>query len=295
MEFKKYILSSLIAFLLYNGQAGGTAAVSPDYNFSPSEISGFITYLIYNREYYRASVEVERLKSYYPDHVSNSAYTASINYLMYKGGAYASITAQEPVYTEDNLSREIAAVFKIDSYLKLKKHNEAQKTAEAISPCSDEFLKRLVVKRELYFSLYNNSFSRAVDKEDFPNNYNELFRYSDYIHNMKKDPWKGLVSGIIPGMGYVYAGESGTGIVAMIVIGLGAAITTVSYRNSMDSFALLSGTVTSLFYGGSIIGGYRETLRYNNNLMERLDLRLQRDLEFDRDTDDIFIKFGIKN
>jgi len=296
MEFKKNILSVLIALLLLSDQAGGTSAVSPDYNFSPSEISGFITYLIYNREYYRASVEVERLKSYYPDHMSYSAYRASINYLMYKGGAYASIAAQEPDYrVKDNLSGEITAIFKIDSYLKLKKHNEAQKAAEAISLCSNEFLKRLVIKRELYFSLYNNSLSRGEDKEDFFNDYDELIRYSGYIHDMKKDPWKGLAWGIIPGMGYIYAGESGTGIVAMIVIGLGTSITALTYRNNMDSFALLSGTVTSLFYGGSIIGGYRETLRYNNNLMDRLDLRLQRDLEFDRDIDDIFIKFGIRN
>jgi len=296
MELKKNILSALIVLLLLTAQAGGTSAVSPDYNFSPSAISGFITYLIYNREYYRASVEVERLKSYYPDHLSCPAYTASINYLMYKGGAYTSIAAQELDYSgKDNLSGEIAAIFKIDSYLKLKKFKEAQKTAEAISSFSDEFLKGLVIKRGLYFYLYNNSLPIVGNIEDYIDNYNELFRYSAYIHDMKKDPWKGVASGIIPGMGYVYAGESGTGIVAMIVIGLGASITTLSYRNNMDSFAVISGTVTGLFYGGSIIGGYRETLRYNNNLMDRLDLRLQRDFEFDRDIDDIFIKFGIRN
>ena len=296
MELKQYILSALITLLLFNNQAVGTSTDSHKYNFSPAEISGFITYLIYNREYYRASVEVERLMSYYPGYLTYTAYWASISYLMYKGEAYASIVEQEINYAgHDNLSGEIDAIFKIDSYLKLKKYSEAQKSAENIFFSSDEFLNRLIIKRGLYFSLYSNRCLTGENEVGGITEYNELLRYSRYIHDMKKDPWKGMVAGIIPGMGYVYAGESGTGIVAMIVIGLGTSITALSYGNGMDSFALLSGTVTSLFYGGSIIGGYRETLRYNNNLMERLDLRLQRDLEFDRDIDDIFIKFGIKN
>lgn len=127
------------------------------------------------------------------------------------------------------------------------------------------------------------------------NNYDDLIRYSGYIYDLKKDPWKGMAAGIFPGMGYVYAGESGTGIVAMIVTGLGVSVTALGYSRGMEAFAVLSGTVTGLFYGGSIIGGYRETVRYNRNLMDRLDLSLQRDLEFDSDIDNIFVKFGIKN
>lgn len=297
MEFKKIILSIVFVLLLMNDQLSGTSAVSIEHDFSPSSISGFISFLLNNREYYRAYAELERLVSYYPDYISNISYAATANYLMFKGGAYTRITQDTGInFKGDALSEDISAVFKIDSFIKLREYDKAEKLYRvANTKRGDEFPDTYFMKRGVYFSLYNNTGLEGMDKGFSIDDYNELYRYSQNIHNMKKDPWKGMAAGIIPGMGYVYAGETGTGIVAMIVTGLGVSVTALGYKNGMEAFAVLSGAATGFFYGGSIIGGYRETVRYNRNLMDRLDLRLQRDLEFDRHIDDIFVKFGIKN
>ena len=115
------------------------------------------------------------------------------------------------------------------------------------------------------------------------------------MHAKTKNPFIGMMAGIIPGMGYVYADESGTGIVAMIVIGAGAAITYASGRNGMEPLALISGVITFLFYGGSIAGGYMQTVKYNDRLMETLELRLDRELMPEKDLDEIYFKFGLSS
>ena len=103
------------------------------------------------------------------------------------------------------------------------------------------------------------------------------------------------MAGLVPGAGYFYAGERGTGIVAMIVIGAGSAVTYASYRNGLDSIAVISGLITFFFYGGSIAGGYMQTVKYNNRLMETLDLKLKRELMPERDLDEIYFKFGLNS
>ena len=96
-------------------------------------------------------------------------------------------------------------------------------------------------------------------------------------------------------MGYFYAGESGTGIVSMIVIGVGSAVTYASYRDGWDSLAVISGLITFFFYGGSIAGGYMQTEKYNDRLMETLEMRLNRELMPERDLEEIYIKFGLNS
>jgi hypothetical protein len=269
---------------------------APEQDFEPEKITGFIYYLIENREYYRASVEVERLKSYYPDYLKTSEYTASMNYLMYKGEAYELISNwSSDNLKEDPLSEQISLVFKIDSLIKMKKYEEAERIIPSELAGNESFFHGIFSRRKLYFSLMGNRYVDTGNNQYLRENYKELADYADYIHEQKKKPWKGMAAGIIPGMGYIYAGEKGTGITAMIVIGLGSTLTAAFWRSNLEPLGIISGTVTGLFYGGSIIGGYRETSRYNRRLMERLDLKLQRDFDFSRDTDKIFIRFGLKN
>ena len=293
-NFFQYLLCFVLIFLIIPLEINSLSAQDKD--FEPDKISGFIFFLIKDREYYRALVEVERLKSYYPDYLNHKTYTATINYLMFKGDAYKSIldlNNDESVNDPDVNS--ILSLFKIDSLIKLNRYKEAENLIPDSGNLFDPVFNNIFHKREIYLSLINNTLSNEMDINFPGQGYREAADFSAYIHGQKKNPWKGMAAGLIPGMGYVYAGETGTGITAMIVIGLGAAVTALAFSQGMEPLGIFSGTVTGLFYGGSIIGGYRETVRYNRRLMERLDLRLQRDLEFDRDIDEIFIRFGLKN
>lgn len=288
--------SFLIFFIVTFGIPAFPRAYSPEKDFEPEKIKGFINYLIENREYYRASVEVERLKSYYPDYIKQHQYTAAINYLMYKGEAYEEIYGiSDSDNKDDYLAEKISIFFKIDSLIKMRMYDKAERLIPPDTGGDDVFFKSLFEKRKMYFSLMGKEYGNLKNNVSQYNNYRDQAVYSEYIHNRKKDPWKGMAAGIIPGMGYVYAGEQGTGITAMIVTGLGAALTAASWKNDIKPLSIVSGTVTSLFYGGSIIGGYRETLRYNRGLMERLDLKLQRDFDFNSDVEEVYFRFGLKN
>lgn len=293
-NFFQYLLCFVLVFLIIPLEIN--SLFSQDRDFEPDKISGFIFFLIKDRDYYRALVEVERLKSYYPDYLGHNTYAATTNYLMFKGGAYKLIldfNSDELVNDPDVNS--ISSLFKIDSLIKLKKYKEAENLIPYSGDLSDPVFNNIFHRREVYLSLINNTFSNEMYINSSVEEYREAADFSAYIHGQKKNPWKGMAAGLIPGMGYVYAGETGTGITAMIVIGLGAAVTALAFSQRMEPFGIVSGAVTGFFYGGSIIGGYRETVRYNRGLMERLDLRLQRDLGFDRDIDEIFIRFGLKN
>lgn len=293
-NFTQYLLCFLLIFVINSFEVNSLA--SPDKDFGPEKISGFISFLILEREYYRASVEVERLKSYYPDYLNHNTYTATINYLMFKGAAYKSILDSDNEEAVDGTdANSIFFFFKIDSLIKLNKYEEAENLIPDSGILSDPFFNNILQKREIYLSLMNNPYSGEMRSKSVMHEYQEVLDFSAYIHNQKKNPWKGMAAGLIPGMGYIYAGETGTGITAMIVMGLGVAVAALGFSQGMEPLGIVSGTVTGLFYGGSIIGGYRETVRYNRGLMERLDLRLQKDLDFNRDIDEIFVRFGLKN
>lgn len=297
MLHKKFLQSLLCSFLIFfinSSEVNSLSSLEKD--FEPEKISGFISFLIDEGEYYRASVEVERLRSYYPDYMTHNTYTATINYLMFKGAAYKSIIDSDIDQSIiDSESENISLLFKIDSLIKLNKNKEGRNLIPDRYDSGEPFFRNIFHKRKVYFSLMNDTYSNEIKSEPLSQGYLELSALSDYIHEQKKNPWKGMAAGIIPGMGYVYAGEKATGITAMIVICLGASVAALAYNHGMEPLGIVSGTVTGLFYGGSIIGGYRESVRYNRGLMERLDLRLQKGFYFNRDIDEIFIRFGLKN
>jgi hypothetical protein len=288
--------SVAVFFIIISNISASPQTYFPEQDFKPEKITGFIYYLIENREYYRASVEVERLKSYYPGYLKISEYTATINYLMYKGEAYELVARWSFDNSgNDDLSEKISLVFKIDSLIKINKYKEAESLVPSDLKGDELLFTGIFSRRKLYLTLMDNRYGGTAGNQHLRENYKELADYAEYIHGQKKHPWKGMAAGIIPGMGYVYAGEQGTGITAMIVIGLGAAVTALSWKHDVEPLGIVSGAATGFFYGGSIIGGYRETLRYNRGLMERLDLKLQRDFDFNSDTDKLFLRFGLKN
>ena len=263
-------------------------------DFTPEKISSFVCSLTENGEYYRAYVELLRLKSFYPSYIDDSVYNITSNYLFYKGKRYSDIIETDFSGIKDTIYIPFS-LFRIDSLIRLDKKNEAESELAVLysRPDSDIYAEYLK-KRSLYISVLNNRKSTNPTDTAFYG-YKELSAYSDSIYEQQKNPFLGALAGVIPGMGYIYAGESGTGIVSMIVIGAGSAVTYASYNNGMDSLAVISGLITFFFYGGSIAGGYMQTVKYNDRLMDTLEMRLDRELLPERDLDEIYFKFGLNS
>ena len=257
-------------------------------DFTHKKISSFTCSLIQEGEYYRAYVELLRLNSFYPSYISDSTFDITASYLFYKSKRYNDILEFD--FRETNLIPY--SFFKIDSLLKLNKKDEAAAELSKLDgiPGSKEYAAYLH-KRKVFLSALMNKGYDETNEEFF--RYNELFQYSNSVHENRKRPFLGALAGIIPGMGYLYAGEKGTALVSLIIIGTGSAVTYASYQNGLSALSVISGTITFFFYGGSIVGGYMQCKKNNEYLTQMLEARLERELMLDRDLDEVYFKLGL--
>ena len=247
-------------------------SAAPVYDdFTPEKISSFACSLVRDGEYYRAYVELLRLNSFYPSYISGSTFDITASYLFYKSKKYNEILKFEFNDTNENIVP--LSIFRIDSLLKLNRKDEAAAELSKLTKLdSAKEYAAYLHKREVYLSA--------------------SMKLQGYDENMKK-PFVGLIAGIIPGMGYLYAGEKGTALVSIVIIGTGSAVTYASYKNGLGAFSVITGAITFFFYGGSIVGGYMQCKKNNEHLANMLEDRLQRELKLDRDLNEIYIKFGL--
>ena len=88
----------------------------------------------------------------------------------------------------------------------------------------------------------------------------------------------GVLSGLLPGSGKIYAGESGDGVQAFFLIGLLAALSAFGFHSegpdSVRGWIYLS--LGGLFYAGNIYGSVTAASRYNKRMKETLLDELKR-------------------
>lgn len=283
----------LIIFNPANASLNGNDPLSREY--SPESLTSFVKYLIDNAEFYRAHAELDRLTSYYPEYITPLCYNITSSYLLFKSGRYNDILAKDMV-NKDNSSLCAINIFRIDSLIKTGIYND-QLMDELFEyqHCFEGEYSDLYKKREMYYAILK-SFNDETDLIQTDNNkYHDSCVYAQNLSQEKKSPLLGAVAGIIPGMGYVYAGETGTGVLAFIVIAAGSAITWGAHVNKIEPLAAISGAATFFMYSGSIAGGYMQAIKFNRGLSEKLVVRLDRDFLLDRDRDDLYIKCGIES
>ncbi len=265
-------------------------------DFTPEKISSFTCSLVKTGDYYRAYVELLRLNSYYPAFLKTSVYSVTSNYLFYKSKNYSDLLKLDSAKKEDDIFIPVS-LFQVDSLIKLNRKEEAGSLLTELYGRADSLTySDYLIKRSIYLSLVKdkNNNRDGKFKSQFPG-YEELSDYSESVYESRKNPYLGALAGIFPGGGYIYAGEKGTGIVSMIVIGAGSAVSYGAYRSSFDSLAVISGVITFFFYGGSIAGGYMQSVKYNDRLMDTLEVRLEKELMPERDLDEIYLKFGLNS
>ncbi len=293
-KLKKLKLFFFIIFITLNTMVSAEENEPLYSEFTQDKISSFTCSLVESGEYYRAYVELLRLNSYYPSSVPASVFSITSNYLFYKSKKYTDLLEFDAGAIQEDIFIPVS-LFRIDSLIKLNRKEEAESELLKLYGRKDsKKYSGYLNKRSAYLAIMNNNNSSINPQNDL-SEYDELFTFSENIYESRKNPYLGALAGIIPGMGFVYAGETGTGIVAMIIVGAGSAVTYASYRDGWDSLAVISGAITFFFYGGSILGGYMQTKRYNDSLVTTLEMKLKRELMPERDLDEIYFKFGLSS
>ncbi len=273
--------------------------------YAPEQIMGFTRHLISRREYYRAYMELKRIQSYYPGYIPTEKSAVTELYLLFHGQQYDEIIHRMPPSAGRDL-RCIYTLFRLDACL-FKNTLTAAKCPHrdaCVTPSCGQPLYEMLQKRCLLFHMLS-------EKEDFKDiksgrpddagrfipeqKYRELMSYTEKLLEQKKSPALALALGLFPGMGYAYGGNRPTGVIALIVVTVMSALTAISVSNGDTSMAILFCTGAGMFYGGSIIGGWRETLRYNRETHRRVADSLIEKLELQADRDVIMDRYGIGN
>ncbi len=247
---------------------------------SEKNIIGFINYLYEDGEYQRAIFELDRYDFFYSDYSVNSEITRML--CMNKLGTSLVNTLY---LKNENLVHEILYLDSINAeksvYGKSFNLEAKEKKDEQI------YYKRIFLNRLLV-----NDFTSAEEML-IKNNLNYVdFKEIDKNYNKFKSPYAGMIFGIFPGGGYIYAGNARTGFTALSVIGICFAASYFAAEYDSPAVAIASGTVGSLFYGGSILGGYLESKRYNKELQNEILKFVENKYEFESDRNYIFKNYG---
>ncbi|MCP4136167.1 MAG: NAD(P) transhydrogenase subunit alpha [bacterium] len=260
--------------------------------YSAPAILGFTRHLISKKEYYRASLELQRLNSFYPGFISPIQFRVTESYLQFQGAQYKHILKHSSYMGPELL-------FKTDAALVLQDYSQADRLLSSWNYGNDPLFDLYFIKRRFFRSLAANpgiepaeDFSKIFQGEEF-RKYRELIAYSHEQYDMLKKPVAAFFLGLLPGMGYVYAGNKNTGIVALIAISITGALSYFAFSTNNEPIGIFVGAIGTFFYTGSIVGGYMETQRYNRRIMERRSRYLAEQMNFDEDRESIFRSRGI--
>ncbi len=262
--------------------------IPPEYNAKNS--LKFIDHLILKKEFYRGYAELQRFKflyknKIYPDRIK-------ITELMLK--YYNNYIPNNYNYQKNNLF-PAEKIFISDYYYQKNNFKQISNLLKSNGNLSPEI--RLLYNKRIFAVklLNNNKIEKNIfyDDKSFFKKYNYLEDYSKNEYARMKSPGLALFSGLFPGMGYIYADKTGTGIISFILISALSVITYGAWKNNSKPVAIFTGTIGTFFYGGSIVGGYMQTRKYNQILKDDLKKYLGEELDFEPDRRLIYQKYGI--
>ena len=302
----KLFLIKVLLFLLFII----SVAVYPDTNRNfPEEYTannqlGFVKHLISGEEFYRAFVELKRLDSYYPGYVKKENIFTTELYLLFQGHRYSEIPARRIDLPDYNI-KSIHTVFSADAFVEKSefiKANDLLKPALYSKSGLYKDIDFYLCKRSILTFLLLNKIDEArnlINNNTSVNSgidivaFSELTYYTENYFESFKKPYNAMLFGIIPGMGYVYAGKEATGIIAFILISVLSTLTYYSFKTDNKPVGIFIGAATSFFYGGSIIGGYLSAKDYNKSATSDLKKSLSLKMQIAEDRERIYNDYGI--
>lgn len=294
------LCAALLPFCAPAAAASGDAR--PGDIYSANAVLGFTRHLISKKEYYRAHAELMRLRSYYPGTIPMGRAYATELFLLFYGGQYDDVNLVRP--PGDHTSRCIDAIFKADSRFASGEYKKAFALADEgrAMKCSPD-LARILGKRAFASALLAGgleSAGRMAEEKQFsaagefdPSYYTRLIAATRQVQSSYKNPVCAAALGILPGLGYAYAGDVPTGIIAFLTFSALGALAAGAYLTDNKPLAFFFGLGATLVYGGSVLGGYRQALRHNQVRSRDWRERIEGELSLDADRQRIFRQYGI--
>lgn len=265
--------------------------------YSARNIFGFTKSLILEKEYYRAGMELKRLKSFYPDYISILNYSVTENYLLFCSGQFNNIINKE--YQFDNsIYNNAGLLFKTDAFLYKEQYDSTDNIISSWDFGRNSIFDNYFYKRKILTFMMMNRFD-SID--DFHNKYRgndyseylELKKYAKNQYDKMKTPSIAVALGFVPGMGYIYSERRNTGLMAFFVITINAALTYFAFTTNNEAIGIFIGAIGTFFYTGSIVGGYMATKDHNEHIMKNMRDDLMDKMLFEQDRENIFNNHGI--
>ncbi|MFH0974925.1 MAG: hypothetical protein V1874_03985 [Spirochaetota bacterium] len=294
-----FLLLQLIPTIVYSNTNQSAETTVKEY--SAGSMLGFVKHLISQNEYYRAYSELKRLNSYYPGYINNNTYFTTELFLLYNGRRYSDILLMN--FRTDLRMNAIHSVFISDAFIHNNEFIKAVNLANSITNSAGDDFNLYLYKRTLlsYIMLkkldeaksivYNKKINIGLN--DANKNIFELIDYSDEIYANLKNPCNAIALGAIPGMGYVYADRTATGVIAFFLISVLSALTYYSFKTDNKAIGVFVGTAATFFYGGSIIGGYLSAKSYNDSAVNDLKDSLTQKLNLSDDRKKLYEQYGV--
>jgi TolA-binding protein len=227
-------------------------------------------------DYDVARTEYLRFISYFPDHVNISAAKLNIYQCLYDNGKYTEAAgwSEELLAYQERLSipPDSLLLLRGNAEFKLRRYRTAGATyLDVFKRAKGETKDRAAVMRGICLlhrgeweaaqtlfagvpggSGYGDDASEFVDLSS---------RYTSIPH---RDAWlAGMLSAVLPGAGYVYAGHFQTGITALMVNSLFIWTTVMSFEEDHEGAGIALSVLSTGFYTGNIYGSIMSAYRFN--------------------------------
>lgn len=250
--------------------------------FSSNNLIKFTQFLYNNSEYERVLDELNRYKYYF---------NSSEKIIVTEKLTWLNLGKGNQKFWYNQKKEALGEIFYI---MGCNNNNYSNENVE-FHQFVDKELESIYYEQLIFNQVMNNQFDQLNHLFKFTDEKNNK-KVIDFIDQYKYDQKKSslaLLTGIIPGGGYFYGGKRETGLLAAVVISVFSSVAYISYRNENKYIAISSGTIASLFYGGSILGGYMQTNKYNKNLKKQLLYRISYTYNYEKDKQYIYNNYGI--
>ncbi len=287
-RFLCLLLCALLVLIRDNPAAGQDF---PE-EYRPEQIHRFIHSLIQQKEYFRAFAELKRLEILFPGYRDAGSVGVTEMYLAIRGKRYAEVKTSAVFSNNAHF-----AIFLAEACFRTGDYTCGAEAAKMKSP-ADPRLEEALVKRRLAGYLMLGRYSDAVNvsqlfREPLRVKAGLLINYSMNESGRMRSPAAAAALGVVPGLGYLYAGQGLTGLLAFLVVAMSVLFAVFSFKTDNGAVGAVAGTIGALFYSGSVMGGYLSVKRRNAALSNELAERIDNELDLDADLDWMNTRHGI--
>ena len=230
--------------------------------FSVNNRLRFGNYLFNDHDYLRAINEYKAvLKSSW-----NDTLQFKIGLANYKMGKYRLAIGEFGKVKKKSKLKSQAELEKIRSFYKLGNYRLLRNKISEIMDASSQKINLLRLNN-ISFLLDKSPLSdKKTITENFENN--DRSKIETYYNFKINPPYKsetkaGVLSAIIPGLGKVYADETGDGITAFLLTGIFTYLSVNKFQNNHIASGWLYASIAAFFYAGNIYGSVAAVQNYN--------------------------------